>query len=202
MWYDRPTLGEKDTSRTGSVMVVSVSTFNHFLLKKDWIRCCMQANADCRVSTLPLYVVVLQDLHFSSGGWTCVVTTDCYHGRMNSTIDNLFIKILSNQCSSIRYSLDSIKNTVAVLMVLKASSTILNLFISDSILFLSILLTKAWVKWTILQCFYDCIYLEWLLMLSLIVQIISENLCYWGSAFLRSLFISFEHDIISTFTLH
>ena len=77
------------------------------------------------------------------------------------SIDNLFIKILSNQCSSIRYSLDSIKNTVAVLMVLKASSTILNLFISDSILFLSILLTKAWVKWTILQCFYDCI-LSWI----------------------------------------
>ena len=58
----------------------------------------------------------------------------------------LLVEVLIDEGLRIVDSLHRRIITVAVLMVLKANSTVLNLFISASILFLSILLTKTWVR--------------------------------------------------------
>ena len=58
------------------------------------------------------------------------------------SILRFFVEISGNQSLGIRYSLYDKINTVEVLMVLNACSTVENFFISDYILFLNILLTK------------------------------------------------------------
>jgi hypothetical protein len=76
-------------------------------------------------------------------------------------IDRLLAEVLADEGLGIRHALASLIRTVAVLMVLKACSTTQNFSISASILSLSILLTKTWVRYTILQCFSVCI-LSWM----------------------------------------
>lgn len=69
------------------------------------------------------------------------------------SIDCFFVEIFMHQIFCIVNSLDNSNNTVAVLISLNANSTVLNFSISFSILFLSILLTKIWVRNMFLQFF-------------------------------------------------
>ena len=69
------------------------------------------------------------------------------------TINSFFVEIFADKHLSICYTLNNMTITVAVLISLKANSTVLNFYISLSILFLNILLTKVWVKKIFLHCF-------------------------------------------------
>ena len=68
-------------------------------------------------------------------------------------VDGLFVEIFVDQIFSVSYALNKWIYTVAVLIYLKANSTVLNFSISLSILSLSILLTKIWVRNIFLHCF-------------------------------------------------
>ena len=69
------------------------------------------------------------------------------------SVDGLFVEIFVDQIFSVSYALNKWIYTVAVLIYLKANSTVLNFSISLSILSLSILLTKIWVRNIFLHCF-------------------------------------------------